>query len=103
MSRLSFIFVLILTFTFQLVNGQGRSLESVIDIAEESSHVNRSCIEIKNYCCHYAAMKTNSHPEEHYEEFVSNSRSSAGNIFFGPILIIISLLVLRAFSKRVEE
>ncbi len=103
MSRLYFIFVLILMFTFQLVSGHERSVEGVYDKVEEKVEANKICIGTDNYCCNYAAVKSYSHPEENFEELVSHSKSSAGKFFFGPVLIIISLLVLRTLSKRAEE
>lgn len=103
MSSVYFIFVLILIFSFQWINGQGIPVEIIYDIPGESSNVNGSCIGNENYCCNSAAIKTGNYSDDGHEQFANNSRSSVTDIFWGPVLIILSLLVLRAFSKRVEE
>lgn len=100
MSSLYFIFVLILMFTFQYTNGQGRAVSGA---ADESNDVNEDCIGNENYCCNSTLVKTNDYLEENQELIVNSPISLDENVFFGPLLIIISLLVLRFFSKRVEE
>ncbi|WP_347218261.1 hypothetical protein [Chryseobacterium sp.] len=100
MSSLYFIFVLILMFTFQYVSGKGRATGGMID---ENSDINEDCIGNQNYCCNSAVAKTNNYLEENHELIVNSPISSDDNVLFGPLLIIISLLVLRAFSKRAEE
>ncbi|MGE8555459.1 MAG: hypothetical protein ACN6OB_16180 [Chryseobacterium jejuense] len=103
MYRLYFIFVLILIFIFQWTKGQRKSVRNTGDIADGSNNANENCMGSENYCCNYAVVKTNNYLDENHEQLVNSSMSSDGNIYFGPILIIISLLVLRALSKRVEE
>ncbi|MBP2619627.1 hypothetical protein [Chryseobacterium jejuense] len=103
MYRLYFIFVLILIFIFQWTKGQGRSVGNVSDTADESNNLNGSCVGSESYCCNYAGVRGSNYPDENHELLVNTPRSSAGNVFFGPLLIIISLLVLRALSKRAEE
>lgn len=77
MSRLYFIFVPILLLTFQYINGKGRSSGDVSDIADDQ--------------------------EENHELLADSPLLIDANVFFGPLLIIISLLVLRVLSKRAEE
>lgn len=103
MYRLYFIFVLILIFIFQWTKGQRKAVGNAADIAEGSSNANGSYIGRKSYCCNDALMKTNNYLDENHEQLVNSALPSEGNIYFGPLLIIISLLVLRALSKRVEE
>ncbi len=102
MYRLYLIFFLILIFIFQCTKGQGRSVGNITDGPDESSDINENCIGSENYCCNYAAAQSSHYPDENHEVFVNTSKSSAG-VLFGPVLVIISLLVLRALSKRVEE
>lgn len=85
------------------MNGQREDIGNTTDISDESNSVRGNCISVENYCCNEETVKINSYPKENNEEFVNNSRSSTRSIFFGPALIFISLLVLKAFSKRVEE
>ena len=100
MSSLYFIFVLILMFTFQYASGQGRVNGKMVD---KNNDINEDCIGSENYCCNSAVVKTNNYLEENQELIVNSPISSDDNVLFGPLLIIISLLVLRALSKRVEE
>ena len=99
MHRLYFIFVPILIGISQCINAQGRAVE----VTDESDGVNKLCKERENYCCNYAAIKIHNDEEENHELIVKSSIPSYSNAFFGSILIIISLLILRTLSKRVEE
>lgn len=97
MYRLYFIFALILLFIFQFT--KGRSVKNV----DDSDDINGNCIGSESYCCNYAVAQTNTYSGDYQEQLVNSAMLSDGNIYFGPLLIIISLLVLRALSKRVEE
>lgn len=100
MYRLYFILALFLIFVFQCINGQEKSASNAGD---EDRNINESCLGNENYCCNYVAVKANGYSEENQELLVNTSASLGDHILFGPLLIIISLLVLRAFSKRIEE
>ena len=100
MSRLYFIFVPILICISQCVKGQ-KSFDG--KVLEPNKRRNEVSIGRETYCCHYAAINKNSCQEDSHEKPFATPISSNNHVFWGPILILASLLVLRALSKRVEE